>query len=77
MLQKSSPEKRILEALMDCGACDLEVLVAACHEFTWNQLFLAVDRLSRTGRIRLKSTGPGMYVIALACTQSAFQKVPR
>jgi hypothetical protein len=33
--------------------CDLDALVRACPQFTWNQIFLEVDRLSRTGDLQL------------------------
>lgn len=31
----------------------LEEVVALCPELTWNQIFLAIDHLSRTGQIRV------------------------
>jgi len=33
--------------------CPLEEVVGLCPELTWNQVFLAVDYLSRAGRIRV------------------------
>jgi hypothetical protein len=33
--------------------CPLEEVVGLCPELTWNQVFLAVDYLSRTGQIRV------------------------
>ena len=32
-----------------------------CPDTTWNQVFSVVDRLSRTGEIRLTVRAPGVY----------------
>ena len=45
--------------------CDMEDLVAACPSYTWNQVFLEVDRLSRTGELRLTSKRAGVYMVTL------------
>lgn len=43
---------RVQSALERLGSdCPMEEVVALCPELTWNQVFLAVDYLSRTGRI--------------------------
>lgn len=46
--------------------CDLEELVARCPQTTWNQVFLALDTLSRLGEVTLRQQGVGRYKIALA-----------
>lgn len=46
------------------GSC-LDDLVTLCPEFTWNQVFLEVDRLSRAGHLRLALIGPGRYAVEL------------
>ena len=33
--------------------------------YTWNQVFLEVDRMSRTGELRLLFRGPGLYAVSL------------
>jgi hypothetical protein len=55
----------ILEAVMQTNECDLEELVRASPSFTWNQVFLEVDRLSRTGELRLLPKGKGQYSVRL------------
>jgi uncharacterized protein (DUF433 family) len=35
------------------GDCSMEEILTLCPELTWNQVFLAVDYLSRTGQIRV------------------------
>ena len=32
-------------------ACSLEEVMDLCPELTWNQVFLAIDHLSRTGQV--------------------------
>lgn len=45
--------------------CDMEELVKGCPSYTWNQVFLAVDHLSRTGELRLLSKRSGVYMVTL------------
>lgn len=33
--------------------CSMEDVPALCPELTWNQVFLAIDYLSRTGQVRV------------------------
>ncbi|MBI3356195.1 MAG: hypothetical protein HY038_05395 [Nitrospirae bacterium] len=56
---------QVLESRQRNPACEFEQLVADCSEFTWNQLFYEVDRLSRTGQLRLTSAGNGHYFLRL------------
>lgn len=45
---------RVHTALEDLGSdCPMEEIVGLCPELTWNQVFLAIDYLSRTGQIRV------------------------
>lgn len=55
----------ILEAVRRKSEYDLEELVRVCSSFTWNQVFLEVDRLSRTGKLRLLRKSNGMYSVRL------------
>jgi hypothetical protein len=55
----------ILEAVMQTNECDLEELVRVSPSFTWNQVFLEVDRLSRTGELCLLPKGKGQYAVRL------------
>jgi hypothetical protein len=41
-------------ALEQFGAdCPMEDVVGLCPDLTWNQVFLAIDYLSRTGEVRV------------------------
>ncbi len=44
---------RVCEFLRSSPECDFEALVRCCPEFTWNELFLEVSRLSRMGRVTI------------------------
>jgi hypothetical protein len=45
---------RVYDALERLGTdCPLEEVVGLCPDLTWNQVFLAIDYLSRTGEIRV------------------------
>jgi hypothetical protein len=46
--------------------CDMEELTAHCPQATWNQVFLAVDNLSRAGQVALRQQGGGQYKVRLA-----------
>ena len=54
----------ILQTIRHQPNCNLDMLVRACPQYTWNQVFLEVDRLSRTGEIELSSPGPGQYTMS-------------
>jgi hypothetical protein len=55
----------ILGALRHASPIELDALVSSLPTFTWNQVFLEVDRLSRTGELRVTSKG-GIYWLSLA-----------
>lgn len=68
--------ERVLEIVQETPGCDLEDLAAKCPEVTWNQVFLTLDRLSRSGRVVLKQSGPGHYsVMALPAGPSSGTQV--
>jgi len=53
---------RVHCALEQLGTeCSLEEVVTLCPELTWNQVFLAIDDLSRNGQIRLVLDGDRTY----------------
>jgi hypothetical protein len=61
-----SPQKpiteRILELLRCSPECEFEALVSRYPEFTWNELFQEVARLSRAGQVRI-TRGVGIFTI--------------
>jgi hypothetical protein len=41
----------------------LEDVMALCPDLTWNQVFLAIDYLSRTGQVRVMMDGGRSYTV--------------
>jgi hypothetical protein len=53
---------RVYDALEQLGTdCPMEEVVGLCPELTWNQVFLAIDYLSRTGEVRVTLDSQGIY----------------
>ena len=65
MLQLKTVVDRILEAVRLAPACQLDDLVLSLPGLSWNQVFLEVDRLSRSGHVRVHSNGEGTYTLTL------------
>jgi hypothetical protein len=63
MAQHTAVEDQVIDIVHRDQACDLEDVTRQCSNLTWNQVFLAVDRLSRSGEIRLVPRGRGMYTV--------------
>lgn len=53
----------LLHTIRQQQRCDLDALVRACPQFTWNQIFLEVDRLSKTGDLQLTSSEGCRYEV--------------
>lgn len=75
VLQSSEPAGSVMDGLeladvirrtvMAKQECCLESLLQAHPGFTWNQVFLEVDRMSRSGELLLKRTESGEYQVAV------------
>ena len=61
MALHTTVEDQVIGVLNRTETCDLEEVMRQCANLTWNQVFLAVDRLSRSGEIRLVPMCLGMY----------------
>lgn len=64
-------ESALLAHLSHHSAVSLDQLPAICPDHTWNQLFAAVDRLSRRNAISLRRIDRHTYLITLASPQAA------
>lgn len=62
MTQHATVADRILGELSHVPGCSLGELTFICSDLTWNQVFLEIDRLSRTGRVRLQLAGRSLYL---------------
>jgi hypothetical protein len=56
-------EARVLQEMDQLGSCTLDELVQALHDYTWVQVFIVVDRLSRNGALALRHPTPFEYVV--------------
>ena len=65
MSQQKPITDRILELLRSSPECEFEALVTRYPEFTWNELFAEVARLSRTGQVII-TRGVGTFTIKQA-----------
>jgi hypothetical protein len=63
MTQQLTVENLIIDIVRRAQICDLEEVARRCTDLTWNQVFLAVDRLSRNGKIKLTPSGRGTYTL--------------
>jgi hypothetical protein len=64
MAQEPTAEDQVIEVLHRIHPCDLEEITRRCANLTWNQVFLAVDRLSRSGKIILTAAGRATYTLS-------------
>jgi hypothetical protein len=63
MAQHTPVETQVLDIMLHTRTCDLEEVRRQCANLTWNQVFLAIDRLSRSGEIMLMPRGRGLYTV--------------
>jgi hypothetical protein len=66
MASKVPVADRILDAVKQTHGCDLDTLAESVPELSWNQVFLELDRLSRTGKIQVVFQLGGRYTIRLS-----------
>jgi hypothetical protein len=45
--------------------CDLDELILECTSYSWTEVFLEVDQLSRNGQLRLLCKKAGEYTVTL------------
>jgi hypothetical protein len=50
-------EEAVLEILQKTGPCCLDDLVRYLPNFSWSEVFLAIDRMSRDGRLLIRRVG--------------------
>lgn len=68
--------EQVQRALQMCGhECLIEEVMDLCPALTWNQVFLAVDHLSRIGQIQLQIDSTRSYRVKVL-TRSSFRQDP-
>lgn len=66
---------QVRQALEQMGTdCAIEEVIGLCPDLTWNQVFLAIDYLSRTGQVRI-SLDPNRTYRVQAIAAPADQQV--
>ena len=70
MLRTDTLESAIRQVLAQVGVCTLEELNERLPYSSWNQLFAAVDRLTRNGIVTLQRPGSSGYLVSLAPPRS-------
>ena len=56
--------QKIIQVILRSPGCSLEEVVLECPDLTWNQVFCEIDRMSRTGQVRLTPKSPGRYAVS-------------
>lgn len=56
----------VLAAIVRSPGATLDDVVRQCPDLTWNQVFLAIDRLSRNGEMQMIVKSPGVYTLRLS-----------
>lgn len=57
--------KRVLRIVRKNKMCDLDTLIQECTSYSWTEVFLEVDQLSRSGELCLLSPKAGEYTVTL------------
>ena len=65
MMRTQDIDQAILHDLMAHGTCQVEDMVERLAGFTWNQVFSAIDRLSRDGTLALQRPARFGYEISI------------
>jgi len=68
--QREDVESAILETLERGGPCSLDELYQTLSAYSWNQVFAAVDRLTRNGRLLLRRPGRFDYWVSIAISSA-------
>ena len=64
-------EEAIIEKLRS-GPCCFDDLITSLPNFSWGELFVAVDCMSRDGRVFLRQLGYSTYQISLGSRRTEF-----
>jgi len=68
-------EEAIVEKLRNDGPCSFDDVIASLPDFSWGQIFVAVDCMSRDGRVFLRQLGYSTYQISLGSRHTEFSTV--
>ncbi len=71
MAEKVTVESAIRAELMRRGSCTLEALLDGLAQYSWSQVFAAIDQLSREGELTLRHPSRFGYEVSIGRTRSA------
>jgi hypothetical protein len=63
---QQNTDLRVMEVIVRSPGTALDDIVLECPDLTWNQVFIAIDRLSREGSLKLTPKGRGLYTVHLS-----------
>jgi hypothetical protein len=58
--------QQVLEVIIRSPEALVDDVVFQCPDLTWNQIFLAIDRLSREGALTLAPKRGGLYEVQVS-----------
>jgi hypothetical protein len=64
-IDPTAEEEAVLKMLQRTGPCCLDTLVMQLPKLSWTEVFVAIDRMSRDGRVLLRQLGYATYEITL------------
>lgn len=66
MPPQCTSSQQALELIIRSPGAMVDDVVFQCPDLTWNQVFLAIDRLSREGTLTLTPKGGGHYSVQVS-----------
>jgi len=60
----TAEEEAVIKMLQSTGPCCVDDIVKHLH-LSWSEVFVAVDRMSRDGRLSLRQVGYSTYQVTL------------
>lgn len=66
MPPRSTSGHQALEVIIRSPGTMVEDVVFQCPDLTWNQIFIALDRLSRDGALTVTPKGQGQYSVQMS-----------
>jgi hypothetical protein len=73
MIRAQNIESAIYRELNNLGPCTFEELVTRLPDYSWNQIFAAVDRISREGTVTLRHPTPFGYLLSVTPRPSGLE----
>ena len=75
MVTNHTCEDAVLTRVIETGSCSIDELVSQLTIYSWNEIFLTVDRMSRDGRLVLHRPSSGSIQITMPMSKPPVGKV--